>query len=371
MNGKDGLSNWLEIDLSAIAHNVKRMREIAGVRVMAVVKANGYGHGLIAAARTAVEAGAVYCGVARVDEALELRGAGLDARLLVLGETPTTRVREAIANDVSMAVFRHDHVEVLRSALRDGSEKANVHLKVDTGMSRLGADVERTFELLRRLHGIDRVHIEGLFTHFARADEPEVDTTAEQERAFTGLLEEITSGGMRPPLVHAANSAAALTRPSSRFDMVRPGIALYGLDPSDQVPLPDGFRRALRWKSRVSQIRDVPTGTGISYGHVYVAPGPARLGVVPVGYGDGYRRVEGNEVLVRGVKVPVRGRVCMDQVIVDLSDVPEVEVGDEVVLIGRQGQTAIEVDHLAAKWNTLNYEVVCGLGERVPRLAVG
>lgn len=370
MNGKDGLSNWLEIDLSAIAHNVKRMREITGVRVMAVVKANGYGHGLVPAARTAVEAGADYCGVARIDEALELRGAGLDAPLLVLGETPTTRFREAIAHDVSMAVFRHDHVEALGSALREGADQATVHLKVDTGMSRLGADVDRAFELLHRLHGVDRVHIEGLFTHFARADEPEIDTTGEQERAFAGLLDEIASGGMRPPIVHAANSAAALIRPSSRFDMVRPGIALYGLDPSEQVPLPDGFRSALGWKSRLSQVRDVPAGTGVSYGHAYVAPEPQRLGVVPVGYGDGYRRVEGNEVLVRGSKVPVRGRVCMDQVIVDLSDVPEAEVGDEVVLIGRQGQVAIEVDDLAAKWDTLNYEVVCGLGERVPRLAV-
>ncbi len=368
MHAADGLSNWLEIDLDAIAENIRRMRAIVGVQLMAVVKANGYGHGLVPVAWRAFEAGASYCGVARLDEAIELRGAGIDSPLLVLGETPTTRFRDAIASRVSFSVFRHDHVEALRSALEGGEDEARVHLKVDTGMSRLGADVDRAFALLRELHALERVQVEGLFTHFARADEPEVGTTEQQERAFTSLLDEITSGGMRPPLVHAANSAAALTRPGSRFDMVRPGIALYGLDPSDRVPLPDGFRPALRWKSRLSQIREISPGTGVSYGHAYAAEGHERIGVVPVGYGDGYRRMQGNEVLVRSVGVPVRGRVCMDQVIVDLTGVPEAQVGDEVVLVGRQGESAIEVDDLAARWNTLNYEVVCGLGERVPRL---
>ncbi|MDX1600535.1 MAG: alanine racemase [Anaerolineales bacterium] len=368
MQETDGLSNWLEIDLRAISNNVVQLQRITGVDVMAVVKANAYGHGLVPVAREAVNAGASYCGVARIDEALELRMAGLRSSVLVLGETPPGRFGEAISNRVSLTVFREDHLDALRSTLDHAAGEAVVHLKVDTGMSRLGASVDQALELLRRLHELERVQVEGLFTHFARADEPQVAATEEQERLFADLLEEVTSAGLRPPIVHAANSAAALSRPSSRFDMVRPGIAMYGLNPSDQVSLPKGFQRALAWKAHLSQIRRVPPGTGISYGHDYVTEEHERIGVVSVGYGDGYRREPGNEVLIRGVKVPVRGRVCMDQIIVDLSSIPDAQVGDAVILVGADGSASVTVDDLAATWDSLNYEVVCGLNARVPRL---
>jgi alanine racemase len=367
MQSTTGLSNWLEIDLGAIAHNVKQLQQFTGVKVMAVVKANGYGHGLIPVSRQAVKAGAAYCGVARVDEALELRGAEIDSPVLVLGETPVGRFRQAVDNGISLTVFHPRHLNALRQ-LGSNAHSTRVHLKVDTGMSRLGVAVDEAYAMLQSLQTIPGVKVEGLFTHFARADEPGVDTTARQEAIFTGLVQEVESAGLRPPLVHASNSAAALTRPSANFDMVRPGIAVYGMEPGPQVPLPQGFQRALTWKARISQIRDLEPGQGVSYGHAYVADGHEKLGVIPVGYGDGYRREEGNVVLVHGQRVPVRGRVCMDQLMVDLAGVAAVEVADEVVLLGEQAEACITATDLARTWNTLNYEVTCGLGARVPRL---
>ena len=366
MPSTDGLSNWLEIDLDAIAGNLRAVEAQAGVPVMAVVKANGYGHGLVEVARTAVEAGAVYCGIARLDEALELREAGIEAPLMVLGDTPVVRFGQAAAAGVTLTAFRQEHVAALSELPTDRTVK--VHLKVDTGMTRLGAAPSEAIALLRQLASLNQVDLEGLFTHYARADEPDEDITTNQEAIFDDLVAEAAVLGLRPRLVHAANSAAALVRPSSAYDMVRPGIALYGLNPASNVRLPPAFRAALTWRASLTQVRQVPAGTGISYGHVYVTPIDARLGVVPVGYGDGYRREDGNQVLVHGQRVPVRGRVCMDQLVVDLTDLPEANVGDRATLIGEDQGEQISVEDLAAGWGTINYEVVCGLSARVPRL---
>lgn len=344
------------------------MRRLTGVPVMAVVKANGYGHGLVPVAKTAVEAGAAFCGVARVEEALELRTAGLTVPLLVLGETPASRFLQAVDADISLTVFRDDQLEILRQTVARAKAQAKVHLKVDTGMSRLGVAPDRALDFLQALNQMDGVTAEGLFTHFARADEPRVAATEHQDRLMHELVEKVTAAGLRPRLVHAANSAAALTRPSSRYDMVRPGIAIYGMDPSAEVRLPSSFRRALTWKARISQVRQLPPGTGVSYGHAYVTTGEERIGVVPAGYGDGYRREEGNRVLVGGQAVPVRGRVCMDQLMVDLTDMPTVEAGEEVVLLGEQGPSMIRASDLARTWGSLNYEVTCGLSARLPRV---
>ncbi len=238
MQSTTGLSNWLEIDLEAIGHNTQLMAELTGVRVMAVVKANGYGHGLIPISRRAVQAGAAYCGVARVDEALELRQAAVAGPILVLGETPVGRFKQAVERSISLTVFHPRHLRALEQ-LGSNSHQAKVHLKVDTGMSRLGASIEEAYGMLQQLTSIPGVEVEGLFTHFARADEPKIPTTAEQEALFRELVQEIATAGLRPPLVHASNSAAALTRPSAHFDMVRPGIALYGMEPGPAVPLPE------------------------------------------------------------------------------------------------------------------------------------
>ncbi len=368
MPSHDGLSTWLEIDLGAIAHNVRGLQRLTATRVMAVVKANGYGHGLVPAARAAVEAGAAYCGVARIDEAIEIRDGGVSAPVLVLGETPNSRMGDATARRISVTVYDRAQLGALAAAARSAGEAARVHVKVDTGMTRLGAAPNEAFGLLQALQGMDGVQVEGLFTHFARADEPAASSTDQQAAMFDDLLGEVTSAGLRPPLVHTANSAAALTRPSARFDMVRPGIAIYGLNPSKEVPVPDDFRPSLVWKARLTTVRDVPAGTGVSYGHRYVTQKDERLGVIPVGYGDGFRREPGARVLVHGHWAPVVGRVCMDQTIVNLDDVPQAETGDEVVIVGRQGEEGLRPGDLAEVWGTIGYEVVCGLSARVPRL---
>jgi len=368
MTSHDGLSTWLEIDLSAIAHNVQAMGKLTDTRVMAVVKANGYGHGLVAAANTAAGAGAAYCGVARIDEAIEIRDGGVDAPVLVLGETPNSRMADAIARHVSVTVYDQAQLDPLAAAARTAGEPVRVHVKVDTGMTRLGAAPNEAFGLLQGLQGLAGVQVEGLFTHFARADEPSARSTDTQAALFADLLGEVTSAGLRPPLVHAANSAAALTRPSARFDMVRPGIAIYGLNPSADVRVPEEFRPSLAWKARLTTVRDVPAGTGVSYGHRYVTQKDERLGVIPVGYGDGFRRESGAKVLIHGRWAPVVGRVCMDQTIVNLDNVPQAATGDEVVIVGRQGEEGIRPGDLAEVWGTVGYEVVCGLSARVPRL---
>jgi alanine racemase len=211
------------------------------------------------------------------------------------------------------------------------------------------------------------VEVEGIFSHLARADETQVAVTEGQERKFNDLLAEIESAGLRPPLAHIANSAAALSRPSSHLDMVRIGMALYGLSPAQEISLREGMQPALSWKARLSHVQSYPPGSGVSYGHAYTTQGDERIGVVPVGYGDGYRREHGNQVLIQGAHVPVVGRVCMDQLMVKLDDVPQAQVGDEVVLIGSQMGGKITVEELASHWGTFNYEVVCGLSARVPR----
>jgi alanine racemase len=361
-------SNWLEVDLGAIENNVRQVRQITGVAVMAVVKADGYGHGAEEVARAALHAGASWCGVARIEEALELRSAGVEAPILVLGHTPAERVEEGIAARVSLTVWTSDHIQQAVRAARRLGMPARLHLKVDTGMSRLGAQPEEAQELAWRMTQGSGVVFEGLFTHLARADDADPATTDSQGQLFHQLLDSLAADGLRPPLVHAANSAASLTRRDLYFDLVRLGIAMYGLHPSAACPLPPTFRPALAWKSTLSQVKVVPPGRGISYGHEYTTTSHERIGTAPVGYADGFRRGSPNQVLVAGRIVPVVGRVCMDQIMVQLDAVPEAREGDEVALIGGQGGERISAEQVAQRWGTVNYEVVCGIGRRVPRL---
>ncbi len=362
-----GSSTWAEVSPAALANNLSRLQDLAGVPVMAVVKAAGYGHGLANAARAVEAAGAASCAVARVDEALALRRAGISIPVLVLGETPRSLLRQALDQAVSLTVFTRRHLQELAEVLGDALSPATVHLKVDTGMSRLGASPEAAPELLVELSRMKQVEVAGLFTHFACADSPETPSNDMQEHKFRALLEKIGAAGLRPPWVHAANSAAALTRPSARFDLVRCGIALYGIDPSDEVPLPKGFVPALTWKAKLVHVQDLPAGAGVSYGHDYITEHAERVGVVGVGYGDGYRRQPGGELLILGARVPIVGRVCMDQVMVSLDQHPEAQPGDEVVLLGPQGREAIPAEELARRWGTIPYEVLCGISARVPR----
>jgi len=281
-----GNSNWLEIDRGAITNNLRRLQDLTSVRVMAVVKANGYGLGITEVAKVVSEAGAAYCGVARIDEALELRRAGIELPIQILGYTHNDRFPEAISNEITLTIFHPEQVEIVQAAAAQVGHTAKVHVKVDTGMSRLGATPETAFEMVKRFGDKPDVFLEGIFTHFACADELSNPLTGQQEELFLELVSELQASGIKPPIVHAANSAAALTRPSSHLDMVRVGIALYGMNPSKEVQLPGNFKPTLAWKAQISSVLNLPPGRGISYGHIYVTKGHETLGVVPVGVNE-------------------------------------------------------------------------------------
>lgn len=367
-NTQEYCSTWAEVDLGIIAENVRQFQVHTGRAVIAVVKANAYGHGAVPVAKAAIKGGATWCAVARLEEALELRDAGLDSPILLLGYLPPAQMEQAIVQHISVTVWDVDQLQMLSAAAERVGENARLHLKVDTGMSRLGVQTPDALALAQRLSQTPGLLFDGLFTHFARADEPDVETTAAQERLFNEVIAAFETAGLRPPLVHAANSAASLTRPNALLDAIRLGVAMYGLHPSSDVLCPDGVRPALAWKTVLSQVKTLPAGRGVSYGHIYVTNHEERIGTVPVGYADGFRRVTNNQVLVGGQRVPVVGRVCMDQIMLQLDEVPNAKTGDEVVLIGPQGDQRISAEEVASRWGTINYEVVCGIGARVPRI---
>ena len=370
MNVQD-CSTWVEIDLGAIRQNVSMLKQITDVPVMAVVKANAYGHGIVETARAALEGGAAWCGVARIEEAMALRQAGIQAPILVTGYTAEERLAEAAESDISLTVYASEQAEIFSRAAQATKTRLKVHVKIDTSMGRLGVFPEDGLEFIRQLNRLPGLQIEGVFTHFASADEPQNPATDVAIDRFQRLLDELVSASLCPPLVHAANSATALYYPRARFGLVRCGISIYGLHPSSEAPLPPGFRAALTWKARLTSIKTLPPGHGVGYNARYITTRPELIGTVSVGYADGFRRWLGNFALVNGQRVPVVGGVCMDQCMLQLDQVPGARMGDEVVLIGRQGDALISAEEVAAAWGTVNYDVVCGLAARVTRFYLG
>jgi alanine racemase len=361
----------LEIDLSAIRNNIRLLYQITGTGVMPVVKANAYGHGLIEVSLAAEQEGVTWLGVSRIEEAIALRQAGIRCSILILGFTPPKRIPDAIQYDLAVTLYdgkiaRDYHKEALNC-----NKILRVHVKTDTGMGRLGVPSKEASSFLSDLKQSPNISIEGLFTHFARADEPDAFTTNEQIEKFQTLLDQLDQKGLRPDVIHAANSAGALNFPAGRFDMVRCGISIYGLHPSPETILPQEFQRALTWKTRLTSIKTLPPGHGVSYGFHYYTTHEERIGVIAIGYADGFRRIKGNKVLVNGKIVDVVGAVCMDQCMVKLDDLTSATVGDEVILIGGQTETNITAEDIAKTWGTINYEVVCGLADRVPRFYKG
>jgi Alr-MurF fusion protein len=362
---------WLEIDLGAIAGNVRRLQGIVGpqVRLLATLKADAYGHGAIRVARTVVQQGVFGLAVATLGEATTLREAGISAPILILGYTPPWQVREALRYDLRLTVFDPDVAREISVAAQELQLPAIVHVKVDTGMARLGLPPDEIPGLLALLRSLPGLTVEGMFTHFATADSADERFAREQLRRFDALLSEITPQGLRPPLVHAANSAAILRFPEAHYDLARPGLAIYGLAPSAETPLPMGFRPALSFKTAIAQVKTLPPGSPISYGGTFVTQRRSRIATIPVGYADGFRRSPcWRCVLVHGERVPVVGRVAMDYAMLDVTDLPDVRSGDEVVLIGRQGADCISADEVAAWLGTINYEVIATILPRVPRM---
>ena len=362
---------WLQIDLDAIAHNIRRLRAIAGVPLMATLKADAYGHGALRVAHTALANGATALGVATLSEARALRDSGIAAPILVFGYTPPWQAREAVALGVACTLFDFDTARALAEAAAAFGRSASAHLKIDTGMARLGlppADALAFLQELRALPHAEALHMDGIYTHFASADSADLTSAEAQLARFMGLLRELEDAQLRPPCAHAANSAALLRLPAARLDMARPGIACYGLAPSAAAPLPPDFRAALSFHTEVAQVKELPAGAPVSYGGTWVAARHSRIATIPVGYADGLRRAPPwREVLVRGRRAPIVGRICMDYAMLDVTDIPGVRRGDPVTLIGRQGEDAISADEVAGWLGTISYEVVATILPRVPR----
>ena len=377
---------WVEIDLSAYRHNIAELRRATRpeAQLMAVVKANGYGHGAVEVSGVALESGADCLGVARLHEAVELREAGIESSILIFGATPAEAVETLLNLDLAQAVFTSEAAETLAARCRSIGQGLRVHIKVDTGMGRLGLLADEPFtdkatgtaasHRLREVTSIAALpglEVEGLFTHFATADHADKTYADRQLQRFDDLVERLKQEGIEFPVSHAANSAALLDMPDSHLDMVRPGIATYGLYPSAEVDQSRvELKPVLEWKARIIQLKEVPAGFGVSYGITYETPRPTRLATVAVGYADGLNRglSSRGQMLVGGRRVPIVGRVCMDLTLLDVGEVPGVEVGDEVVILGRQGDERITADEMAATLETINYEIVSTLSSRVPRI---
>ncbi len=365
---------WAEIDLDAIAFNVRQHRRHVGerVEVVAVVKANAYGHGAVPVARAALAAGATRLAVHRAGEGIDLRQAGLDAPILLMGYTPPVGADEVVRWRLTPSLMTPEFAQALAARAAAAGAVVPVHIKVDTGMSRYGLLPDEVVDFAQSLLHLPGIRLEGLFTHFATADAADQAHLRQQLAAFQAVIAALRAAGIAIPLRHAANSAAAMRLPEAHFDAVRIGIAMYGLEPSDEWPPVFEIRPALALKSRVSRVRDLPAGAGISYGRTYVTPAPVTVALVPVGYGDGYHRSLSNRgsVLIRGQRAPIRGRVCMDQFVVEVTHIPDVQQDDEVVIVGRQGSERISAEEVARLAGTINYEVTTALLPRVARVYV-
>jgi alanine racemase len=354
------------VDLDAIRHNVRAVRP-PRAELMAVVKAGGYGHGAEPVARAAVEAGATWLGVALVEEGIRLRDAGLTAPILVLTEFPSGSEKEALAAGLTPTLYTDEGVARVAEAASAVGGPVAVHVKMDSGMHRVGVRPDQALGLVRSVldAGLD---LEGFWTHFATSEDLDDPFTDIQLHRFLDTVDQLKAAGIRPRFLHAANSAAALARPATHLDLVRVGLAIYGLFPGPKVAGSADLRPAMSWGSSVALSKRVETGEAISYGLRYELSRESTIVTVPVGYADGYSRVLGEraQVLIRGRRHPVAGTITMDQLMVDCGDHP-VEAGEEVVLLGRQGDQEITAEDVAEWMGTSNYEVVCMVSERVPR----
>lgn len=367
---------WADVDLDAVRHNAALLAERAlPAGLMAVVKADGYGHGAVAVALAALDGGARWLGVALVEEGIELREAGIDAPVLLLSEAPPAAADAVVAARLTAVVHTRRWIDALAKATAGAGcvEPTPVHLKVDTGMHRIGCAPDDALDVARAVRKHPELNLDGLLTHFAVADEPENPYTGEQLRRFEDVRSMLAKAGIRPRVAHAANSAALLAQSRGRFALVRCGIALYGIAPTPALDGVLALRPALSLRTEVSSVRRLPAGERLSYGRRYELTAPATVATVPVGYADGISRRLGDvggEVLIGGRRRPIAGTVTMDQILVDLGD-DLCRPGDEVVLIGRQGDEEITAAEWAERLDTIPYEVTCSIGPRVPRRYFG
>lgn len=366
---------WTEIDLDVIAENMRIIRRLSRSKeIAAVVKADAYGHGSVALAQTLLENGANRFAVARLDEAIELRHHGITAPIFILGYTDPARADEAIAYNVDVCMYNYEEAKIFSEEAVKQNSTVSFHIAIDTGMERIGyrPDSDSVNEI-EKISKLPNVVLEGIFTHFCLADSADKSFTHEQYRRFKWVCDELAKRNVKINVHHCANSAAIIDLPQYHYDMVRAGVIMYGMAPSAEVDiLHTGLKPAMSFKCEVTFVKQVKAGEGIGYGHKYIADSTRTIATIPVGYADGYTRLLSGraEVLIHGKRARVVGNICMDQCMVDVTDIPDVKVGDEVVVFGTQGDECILADELADKLGTINYEITCMISRRVPRFYI-
>ena len=363
-------NTYVKIDLDVIEANFNAIRAKAGVDVMAVVKADAYGHGAVQVTRLLQDKCAFF-GVSSILEAIELRQAGIYNPILILGHTPIAAFPVLVQAEIRPTIYHYDAALALSKAAVQQDKIASCHIAVDTGMSRIGFQAtEEAADICAQIAQLPNLQVEGLFSHFATADCEDLSRSHAQAEKFDKFYEMLKARGLEIPVRHMDNSAGLMNF-NNHYHMVRSGIVTYGMYPSNEVNTDDlHIRPALQWISRITHLKTLPAGREISYGGTFVTTRETRVATVPVGYADGYRRSLSGKfyVLIRGQRAPILGRVCMDQMMVDVTDIPDVTARDQVVLVGRSGDEEITMEQIAAAADSFNYEFVCGISRRVPRI---
>lgn len=365
---------WAEIDLDNITQNIREFQRIlpAKTQIMAVVKADAYGHGAEEVAQTALAAGAARLGVALIEEGIVLRRKGIAAPIQILGISAPGTEQAVLAHHLIPTICSIESAHRFSEAGRVAGQTVPFHLKLDTGMGRIGIRIDQLAEFLKMLKPLPNLHMEGVFSHFSKADESDKTYTTKQFRLYQQGCDILKEAGFVPQIRCLANSAGTIEIPEALFNMVRIGISLYGLYPSDDVEKTRiTLDPVMQWKTQIVHLKELPPGEAISYGGMFITSRPTNVATLPVGYADGFRRrlwKTGGHVLVKGRRVPIIGRICMDMCMLDVTDVPDIAVGDEVVLIGTQEAEHLPVEEMAARLDTINYEITCLVGKRVPRI---
>lgn len=366
---------WCEISKGALEHNLKQVKNFVGPKVdlMAVVKANAYGHGAVEVSKIALEAGVKVLGTSSFLEAKQIRDADIKAPVVILGFTPAQNYLDMVKNDITVTIRSLDVARALSTAARREEKLSKVWVKVDTGMHRLGLNPSEVLFFIKKVQNLPNINTTGIFTHFAQADDTNISFSKKQLTTFKQLLLELEKEGIHIPLVSIANSSATFKIPNSHFDLVRIGIALYGLKPEADFDYGVDFRPALEFKTQITQIIELAKGESVGYGREFIAKTPTLIATLAVGYGDGFRRSPKNwgEVLIKGQRAQIVGRVSMDQSAVDITKLKgDVRRGEEVVLIGKSGAEQISAEEVAQKLGTISYEVVSSISARVPRIYI-
>ncbi len=373
---------WTEINLDVIHNNIKAIRGYVNpsAKVLGVVKADAYGHGYLEVAKTLLNGGADALGVAFLDEAIQIRRCGIDCPILILGNSRTEDADTLILNDVMPACYEYSFAKVLSDAACNLNKKAKIHIKVDTGMGRVGFrytddknDREKSVTEILKIASLPGIEVDGIFTHFAVADEDDDEYTNIQFERFCRICEELEKNGLKIPVKHCANSAALIRFPHMHMDMVRAGIILYGLKPSSFVNCDFlDVHPAMTFKAKTTNIKTVEKGSSISYGRKYISDTERKIATIPVGYADGYSRTLSNkaQVIVNGELCNIVGNICMDQCMIDVTNVNNISIGDEVILFGKGDEAELPVESLAEKMGTINYEILCMVGKRIPRVYI-